>query len=134
MLTHITTSEKLKEEAEEIQSFLEITISDNIEEAKQRATDLSVYNARTGKMLADAKYHLADKMKSEVMDIIRFQAKDAYATAKATNLLCDSVCRDEKYLVDWIERLNRSTVHQIDLIRTFISLEKELMKNSPMQP
>lgn len=133
MLTHITSIEKLKEEAEKIQAFLEITISDNIEEAKQRATDLSVYNARTGKMLADAKYHLADKMKSEVMDIIRFQAKDAYATAKAVNLLCDSVCRDEKYLVDWFERLNRATVHQIDIIRTFISLEKELMRNSPMQ-
>lgn len=126
----ITPFTDLQKEAQQIQAFAEITISDSIEEAKQRAIDLSVYNARTGKMLADAKYHLADAMKSEVMDIIRFQAKDAYATAKAVNLLCDSVCRDQKYLVDWLERLNRATVHQMDMIRTFISLEKELLRNN----
>jgi hypothetical protein len=130
-MTHITPIDKLKEEADHIQAFLEITPSGEVEELKQRATDLAVYNCRSGKMLADAKYHLADHLKSEVMDIIRFQAKDAYATAKAVNLLCDAVCRDEKYLVDWIERINRATVHQIDLIRTLISYEKEQIRLTP---
>lgn len=129
----LTTPEALSIEAEAIQNYIEVTMSDNLEEARQRATDLSVYNARTGKMLADAKYHLATKMKTEVMQVVQLQAKSTGMTAKTVNAMIDSLCRDEKYLVDWIERLNRATVHQIDLIRTFISLEKEIMRNTPQQ-
>lgn len=126
----LTTPEALSIEAEAIQNYIEVTMSDNLEEARQRATDLSVYNARTGKMLADAKYHLATKMKTEVMQVVQLQAKSSGMTAKTVNAMIDSLCRDEKYLVDWIERLNRATVHQIDMIRTFISLEKEIMRNT----
>jgi len=129
----LTTPEHLAVEAETIQNYLEISISDNIEEARQRANDLSVYNARTGKMLADAKYHLSDKKKTEIMQVIQLQAKGTGMTAKTVNTMIDSICREEQYLVDWIERLNRATVHQIDLIRTFISLEKEIMRNTPTQ-
>ena len=45
---------RLQSEAQEIQEFLEITMSDNPQEVIERGNDLQVYMARTGKMLADA--------------------------------------------------------------------------------
>ena len=42
-------------EIEEMQSFLEITASDNPKELIDRLTDINVYLARSGKLLADAK-------------------------------------------------------------------------------
>lgn len=129
----ITPFTELETEAAQIQAYLEITMSDDLNEAKERATALSVYNARSGKMLADAKYHYNQAMKSEIMELVKLQAK-GQMSATAMNQLLKSLARNEQYLVDWIERINRATVHQIDLIRTFISLEKELLRNSQMQP
>jgi hypothetical protein len=127
----ITSIDELTKEATNIQGFLEITISDNIEEAKQRATDLSVYNARLGKMLADAKYHLNAKMTSEIMDIIKMQGKQSGASSTAINKLVNACCKEEQYIADWTERLSRSTVHQLDLIRSLMSYEKEMMRMTP---
>lgn len=129
----ITPFTELETEAAQIQAFLEITMSDDLNEAKERATALSVYNARSGKMLADAKYHYNEAMKSEIMELVEKQGK-GHMSATAMNQLLKSLARNEQYLVDWTERINRATVHQIDLIRTFISLEKELLRNSLMQP
>lgn len=53
----ITTFTELESEAAQIQAYLEITMSDDLNEAKERATALSVYNARLSKMYADAKYN-----------------------------------------------------------------------------
>ena len=48
-------------EIEEMQSFLEITASDNPKELIDRLTDINVYLARSGKLLADAKaYQIGD--------------------------------------------------------------------------
>ena len=43
------------QEIEEMQSFLETTASDNPKELIERLTDINVYLARSGKLLADAK-------------------------------------------------------------------------------
>lgn len=59
----ITSKEELLEEAYKIEAFLDITMSDNPEEAVQRGNDLTAYLGRTTKMLADAKYHLNETTK-----------------------------------------------------------------------
>jgi hypothetical protein len=46
------------------------------------------------------------------------------------NTLADSLCREEQYLVDWIERLNRAVTHQQDALRSLISYEKEHLRIS----
>ena len=58
---------RLQSEAQEIQEFLEITMSDNPQEVIERGNDLQVYMARTGKMLADAKYILNEQKKQETI-------------------------------------------------------------------
>lgn len=127
----ITPYNDLLTEAEQIQSYLEITCSEQPEEVKERLTVLSVHCARSGKMLSDSKYILAEKLKGEFTELIEQLGKGSGLTARAVNKLIDSMARDEQYLVNWIERINRTTVHQIDLLRSLLSYEKEQIRNAP---
>mgnify|MGYP000426501723 CR=1 FL=1 len=65
MNLNITPTDKISEELAAIDAFLNITMSEEVQEAVLRGNDLAVYIARTGKLLADAKYHLNGKKKSE---------------------------------------------------------------------
>lgn len=128
MNLNITPKNQILAELNEIDGFLNITMSENPEEAVVRGNDLAAYVARTGKLLADAKYHLNEAKNNEVMETLRETAKNAKATAKAVNALIDSLCRDEQYMVDWCERANRTATHQLSWCVTVISKAKEEMK------
>ena len=124
----ITPFARLIDECREIDAYMGITPSDNIEEIVERGNDLIVYISRTGKMLADAKYHLNVIRKAEIMDILKIIIPEKLS-AKVQNALIDSVAREQQYLVDWCERLNRTAVHQLDWCRTLISKAKSEMQN-----
>ena len=130
MLEHITPQKELKKEAEEIQAFLEITVGDDPEEIVSRGNDLAVYISRTGKMLADARAHLDLKKKSTIMEQLRGIGLKLNIPATTLNELIKSSCQDENYLLTWVERLNRTSVHQLDWCRTLISKLKEELKYS----
>lgn len=131
MNLNITPIESIAEELAAIDSYLNITMSEDVQEAVLRGNDLAVYIARTGKLLADAKYHLNGKKKLEVFDTLRETASRAGATSKAVNAIIDSLCKEEQYLVDWCERLNRTATHQLEWCRTLISKAKAEMSLAP---
>ncbi|MFV0587137.1 hypothetical protein [Bacteroides reticulotermitis] len=120
--------ERLLEEAQNIQSYLEITMNDDPVEVVNRGNDLLVYMARTAKMLADAKLLLNTQKKDETMQIVRDFIFDQKLSAKVQNALIDGLCRDVQYLVDWIERLNAACTHQLDWCRTVVSKYKEELR------
>lgn len=128
MNLNITPIESIADELAAIDSYLNITMSEDVQEAVLRGNDLAVYIARSGKLLADAKYYLNGKKKSEVFNTLRETASRAGATAKAVNAIIDSLCKDEQYLVDWADRVNRACVHNIDWCRTIVSKQKEEMR------
>lgn len=128
MNLNITPPQQILDELRTIDAFLNITMSENAEEAVLRGNDLAVHIARSGKLLADAKYHLNEKMKDEIFETIREAAKQAGATATAINALVKSLCRDEQYLVDWCERMNRTATHQLDWCRSVLSKAKTEMQ------
>lgn len=130
----ITPKEQILAELQNIDSFLNITMSENAEEAVQRGNDLAYMLLCSGKLLADSKYWLNETMKSEVMQTLVDTAKNAKATATATaiNALISSLCREERYLVDWCERCNRTATHQLSWCVTVISKAKEEMKMAGM--
>ena len=130
MNLNITPPDQILDELQSIDGFLNITCSEQIEEVVQRGNDLAVHIARSGKLLADAKYHLNEKMKDEVFETIRETGKQAKATSTAINQIIKSLCKSEQYLVDWCERVNRSATHQLDWCRTLISKAKEEIKYS----
>ena len=124
----VTPKHQILQELTVIDTFLNITMSESADEAQQRGNDLNVYVARTGKLLADAKYWLNMAKNAEVIETLKITAKSASATAKAVNALIDSICREEQYMVDWCERSNRTATHQLSWCVTVISKAKEEMK------
>lgn len=126
----ITPPDQINEELQIIDTFLNDTCSEQIEEVVQRGNDLAVHIARSGTLLADAKYHLNEKMKNEIFETIREAGKNAKTSATAVNMIIKSLCKEEQYMVDWCERVNRSATHQLDWCRTLISKAKTEMQYS----
>lgn len=117
--------EEIEKECKEMQDFLEIETSDSTDELVSRLTHINIYLARSGFLLAEAK-RIQDKAIQEVyqsnMDAL---VKMPSNTAKQ---FITSFVADINYLVTWLDRLNRSCVHQGDNIRTQISFAKEELK------
>lgn len=118
----------MKAEAKQIQDYLEITCSNNAEELQDRISTLSVYMARSGEMLAQAKRLYNQKVTSEIGKTIIKIAKEQSLSATAQNALVKSIAEEEAFLVDWLERINRGCTHQIDACRSLLSYEKEQLR------
>ncbi len=130
MLEHISTLESLEKEAKEIDTFLNISCSDDMNEVVGRGNYLAVHISRTGKMLADSKWHKDQKLKSSIIKTLQETAKMAGLSVTTINKLIDANCETENYLVNWIDRLNRTATHQLDWCRTLVSKAKEEMRTS----
>ena len=118
-------------ECEVIQKYLETTISESGEEAILRGNDLIVYMARTGYLLANAKKVYSEKINSELMkQLVKQYEELPMMSAKAINIIVDSFAKDEKYLVNLLDRLNASCTHQLEYMRTLISLHKQEKYNN----
>jgi hypothetical protein len=128
MLLEIKTIEELELEATEIDKFLNITCSEDINEAASRGNDLAVHIARTGKMLADAKYHQDQAIYSNTL-LINETYKSLEPSIKKK--LIESMCYKENYVTNWIERPNRAATHQLSFMVTLISKAKEELKLTP---
>jgi len=118
----------LKEEAKIIQAYLEIVCSNNPEEIKLRMGDIQMYMARSGEMLAEAKKELNKKITFEIKETILAIAKENFLSSRAQNALVNSIAEEERFMVDWIERINKSCTHQIDALRSLLSYEKEQLR------
>ena len=119
MLLNINNLEELEEQAQMIDDFLNITCSEDPNECVERGLDLMAYLARTSKMLADAKFHKDNAIKDSILNEVKLEYP-----ASIMKQLIDSTCKRENYLVNWIDRLNSTVVHQLDFLRTVISKAK----------
>ena len=118
------------EEATEMQAYLETLPEDNPDALSERIKILAVYQARSGRMLAEAKKTLSEKKKTEIVNTIIAIAKENYLSAKAQNALVDSIATDEQFVVDWLDRINAACKHQLDAVRSLLSFEKEVYKQN----
>lgn len=117
--------EAIKKEAQEIQGYLDIACSDDPTEIAERISSLMSYMSRSGFMLAEAKKYLRRKKTQEINKTIIAIAKASHLSATVQNALLDSICEEESFLVDWLDRLNRGCTHQIDGLRSLLSYMKE---------
>ena len=117
--------EKIDEEVQKMEDFLtEQEISDDPNQWAWRLTVLNAYMARSGSLLALAKYD-QDKQIAEVF--IREQKLVSKLPATVATKYVSAMCFDENLLVNRLDRINRDCVHQSDNIRTMISFAKQQM-------
>lgn len=128
----MTAFEDLIRESNEIYEFMDIPVDDDIVQATEKGNMLAVYINRTGRMLADAKWYFNEAMSHEAVKIIKELVGEKYS-AKVQNAFIDSVCRDERRLVDDIEQLNKTAKYQLEWCRTVIPKIKEEMKYNNFQ-
>lgn len=113
----------LKEEIEKMQGYLETDFSGcSPEEYKERLQTLSVYMARSGALLSQAKmdlnYKVSEFYESHYEFIKRFSPSQAKEYMKAR-------CYEEQYYVDILDRINATCVHQSNNIITLLSYAKQ---------
>lgn len=132
MENYITPKDKLREEAIKIDIFLNTELETFPEDLKTHADEISekgnmtsIYVARTGSMLADAKYHLNQILKTEVLSTLILQMGATYMSAATQKEFIRSACVEETWLVDFIERLNKTCGRQLDWYRSVLSKYKE---------
>ena len=113
------------EECKEMQDYLEEKPSDDPNELTERLAMLSIYMARSGDMLAQAKF-LQDDMRSKVFEEKSFEI--ATLSPTIASKMIESQTGECNYLVNWLDRINRSCVHQADSLRTIFSYVKENLK------
>jgi hypothetical protein len=127
MLDHIASIESLEIEAKEINDYLDSHCSEDPTELTGRGSDILVYLSRTGKMLADAKYWKDKALTDSVIAKLNLNIAPSILSK-----FIESTCQRENYLVNWLDRLNRTCVHELDWLRTMISKAKEEMKYTQM--
>lgn len=123
--------EDFNKEAREMQDYLEISTSNDPVEYVERISRLMGFLARSGEMFARAKQVLRAKKTTEISKTILAIAKEQCLSASVQNALLDSICGDEAFMVDWLDRINRSCTHQLDSLRSLLSYEKEQMRFQP---
>lgn len=121
----ITPPLNIISELVEIQNFLQVTMSEDANEAVVRGNDLAVYMARTGKLVADSKYHRDQKLRSEM--IKEYQKLLDFPASVAVKYT-DTLVENETYSMTWATRLNASCTHQLEWCRTVISKAKAEMQ------
>ena len=127
---HILNKEQILENLAMYHSQIDEQLVDEPTRIIEQLTIAESVMVNSGKMLADAKYWLNDAMHSDTISTLKELAKqNKIVTSTAVNKIINSLCKDEQYLVDWCEKLNRSSTHRADLARSIISKQKAEMQN-----
>jgi hypothetical protein len=129
MFDHIATLEKIEKECIEYDAFLNLTCSELPEEAFQRGNDLNPIIARTGKLLADIKYH-QDKARIDAVIKATNSGLSRQMSVSTFNDYVKSFTVNENFLFTWVERIHRTAEKQLEWTRTVISYAKEEMRLS----
>lgn len=127
---HILAKEQILENLALYQSQIDEKLVDEPTQIIEQLTVAESIMVNSGKMLADAKYWLNEAMHSETIKTLKeLASQNKLITSTAVNQIIKSLCKDQQYLVDWCERLNRSSTHRADLARSIISKQKAEMQN-----
>lgn len=113
-------------EIKEMQAYLEIEVSEDANEICERMRVISVYMARSSRMLAEAKSHRRKAEKDVFASLPEFGSMPANTLKKYLE-----VCAYEWYEIeDALESLYKSCVHITDGLRSLLSYSKEDMRLS----
>lgn len=128
--TNIQTPAELFSLAECIHTFLKEKANlDDINTIEDRGHELTAYMANTGKMLSDARYHKDEALKNSILKQLNVKLP-----ASTLNELVKAECKNENYLVNWIEQLDKECKYQLEWLRSCLSKAKEEMRISNFTP
>jgi len=116
--------EEMELKAEKMQSFLELPLPSEPNELIERLEKIDILMAQSGKMLADAKFHKDSIVNGTIMEMLK-KSYEEKLSASVLNKFIETAAKDQAYLVNWIDRINATSTHVKDSIRTIISYRKK---------
>lgn len=119
--------EELKTDAEKMQRYLELKVDENDEKIIKRMEMLQILIAKSGNLLADAKF-LQDKAKLEAIKTVIEDKNYHEKSTTFINKFVDACGKDFNHLVTWIDRINSAAGKQHQGLITILSFRKEQMK------
>lgn len=124
--------DELKAICEDFQSRLEIEfLKDDPDACLTRMSELEVIMARSGQYLADAKYW-QDQARGRLKQYV--DELGSQYTASTLNEYVKAKTAEENRIVNHLDRINASSTHMLQNLRTAISYAKEQMKNLSYRP
>ena len=115
--------EQLQDKAEKMQTWLELKPGSEPNDLIDRAENLSVLIAQSGQCLADAKYLQDVVVNGAIMEALQ-KAYEERLSPSTINKFVTTAAKEFNYLVNWLDRINSTAVHQLDGVRTIISFRK----------
>jgi len=106
-----------------MQSFLETPAGLEPQDLLDRIEHLTILVAKSGHLLAKAKFIQDDIVNTGLMKAIE-EGLDKKLTPSLINKFVSTNAKNINYLVNWADRINASATHQLDGIRTVISYKK----------
>ena len=106
-----------------MQTFLETPAGHEPQELIDRIEYLNILVAKSGQLLAQAKYIQDDIINTGLMQAME-QELDKKLSPSLVNKFVGSGAKNINYLVNWADRINAAATHQLDGIRTIISYKK----------
>lgn len=120
------SKEQLTETAGKMQKYLEEKPASEPNDLIDRLENLQVLIAKSGACLADARYYLDQRKNDSITQALK-EAMEGDWSISIIHKKIDALCKEENYLVNQFDRLNRSATHQLEAIRTILSYRKAEM-------
>ena len=117
------TTTDLETSLSKMQSFLETPAGLEPQDLLDRIEHLTILVAKSGHLLAKAKFIQDDIVNTGLMKAIE-DGLDKKLTPSLINKFVSTNAKNINYLVNWADRINASATHQLDGIRTVISYKK----------
>lgn len=96
----------------------------------QAGSILVTYLASTAAMVAEAgKYYSQAKVRAYNTLALSSKANDKYFSPSLAKDYIAAKCCDEGYVYEFATRMNAAVTHSLDMLRTAISAEKQLLSN-----
>ena len=118
--------DKLTERATKMQSYLEQPIPSEPNDIIDRLTYLTQMVAISGQLLAEAKRYQDEVVNGAIMTAIQ-NAYEQKLSPSTINKYVTTAAVEQNYLVNWINRINATAVHQIEALRSILSYRKSEM-------
>lgn len=117
------TTTDLEISLSKMQAFLETPAGHEPQELIDRIEYLNILVAKSGQLLAKAKFIQDDIVNTGLMQAME-QELDKKLSPSLVNKFVNSSAKNINYLVNWADRINAAATHQLDGIRTIISYKK----------
>ena len=115
--------DQLTEKITKFNAFLQMECKNEPADLLDRMNKMEILISQSGEYLADAKFMQDEMVNGAIIDALK-KALEEKLSASTINLYVKTAAKENNYLVNQLERINKTATHQHEGLRTRISFIK----------